>query len=155
MRVPVTLTDVVPEVPATGVITIFTFAPVYVKSISTRFAETKTSPYVVIYTSVPFVITSTLVISMFVEFVALIMNSPPLYVPEAYTVLSVSAVVPVVLPEAFTIAEFPVPKVGVPLIAGLVKVLFVRVSDDETVTTFTPSMLTTPAETLAIVVSVA
>ena len=41
------------------------------------------------------------------------------------------------------------------MIVGEVKVLLVRVSVDEVVTTFTPSIETTPAETLAIVVSVA
>ena len=45
--------------------------------------------------------------------------------------------------------------VTVPVNVGAVKVLFVRVSVDEVVTMFTPSIVTTPAEDLAIVVSVA
>ena len=52
-----------------------------------------------------------------------------------------------------------VPDAGVPsagaVNVGLVKVLFVKVSVDDVVTIFTPSMVTTPAEALANVVSVA
>jgi hypothetical protein len=73
-------------------------------------------------------------------------------VPEEDTAAVTNAVVAICVVFVPAVA---VGAVGVPVNAGLVSDLFVSVSVEDVVTMFTPSIATTPADTLLIVVSVA